>query len=175
MTKTIALILTVLLIAGAFFGTRFAMRLIVRAAERNERRNKYPRNWTAVQGTIDSSKQDSVTYIGGPDLIEGLTTSFVTLRFSYGVEGVRYFGKQTLTIHKAPGNRHPLEHPIPSVVYYDPAKPQKAVIDPEKMSFRGFLIALGLLLAMCLVLGLASGGVILALIRIWTLAEGQPW
>ena len=174
MTKTVALILTVLLITGAFFGVCFALRRMARAIELNERKNTRVRKWPTLRGSIISSTLDDQTYYE-PDGVQGPTTSFVTVRFTYEVQGVVYSGKQTLMSHQAPGSHYPLEHPMTATVYYDPANPRKARIEPKNMSIGRRLIAIGLFPVMLLMIGLTTGVVILALIKVWALSEGQPW
>jgi len=170
MTKTIGLILSVLLIAGAFWGTRFVLKLIIGALERNRRKNKRNHNWPAVQGTVTSLKLDEYAPHDEGFSRIGPTTSYEIVRFTYEVGGASYYGKWTSSYEPVP------EKGAAITVYYNPAKPkQSVIIDPMVFSLRGRLIAVVLSAAFLLTIPAVVGPVIWMIITIWTLAESQPW
>ncbi|OGO25298.1 MAG: hypothetical protein A2144_04905 [Chloroflexi bacterium RBG_16_50_9] len=147
MRKSIALILAVLLIGTTVAG---AVLYELDVREAGNLRSK----WPTTQGTILSS-----TILRD---FENSETAFIIIRFAYEAKGTRYSAQQAWREWLT--RTHQYSEGSSVTVYYNPAKPSEAVIEPREQSPGSSLIGFGLF-AMALVAIIAG---------IWILiGEGQ--
>ena len=129
MSWMLALALTILLFMAWGFGIGFI------AHELGKQEIRERSKWASIQGTIISSK-DSYRPDRG-DCESGYSSEdwVITVQFSYEVEGTSYSGKQKWSTRNWPGDQY---RPRDNVaVYYNPAKPEEAVVRPDEPSGEG--------------------------------------
>jgi hypothetical protein len=105
-------------------------------------------SWPYTPGRILSAKVDSLTTRGGPDEADS-TSFFPAIQYEYLVDNQRYLGDRIAFVGKSYASRKRAEEALQAFqvgasawVFYDPAKPSKAVLE-RKASGGTMLMVLG--------------------------------
>jgi hypothetical protein len=124
------------------------------------RKVRASRSWPYTAGRILSAKIDRTTTRGNPD--EADSTSFSpTIQYEYLVGNQRYVGNRIAFIDKAYSKPKQAEEAMRAFqlgasvwVFYDPAKPEKAVLERKASGGTFFMVLGGAIVLLALVAAL---------------------
>ena len=118
MPKTVAKAITIILVAG------WAASMLI-AAQHAYQAHKDLQGWSSIQGEVFIARTE-VQYSDGRE------THSAIVGFSYIIDGVRHYQTQSWFGKRGEGDKYHRGAAI--TVYYNPAKPEEAVIELSKVS-----------------------------------------